>query len=127
MLRPVVRYFIEILEYISSKNFIAAIENPHFKMFSGSFNRKDDRLARGWPKNADFILGQSHCIVVVAWMYTFKYRPYEWREDHLDNIVIKGDWLHFMALCDNEKEPKAWNDLMKIRAGLLSVIQFLFG
>lgn len=75
----------------------------------------------------EFGLGQSHCIVIVAWMYHIKYKPYEWDANHLDNIICKGDWLQFNLLCDNEKEPHRSENLGNIHAAcLFSKEHFVF-
>lgn len=96
-------------------------------MTFGSFNRKNEHFANGWLENVEFALGQSNCIVIVAWMYHFKYKPYEWDASHLDNIICRGDWLQFTLLCVNEKEPHRSEHLENISAAcIFSKEHFVF-
>ncbi len=91
----------------------------YYDLAFGSFNRRNDCFSIGWIKEVEFALGQSNCIVIVAWMYHFKYKPYEWNVSHLDNIICKGDRLQFTLLCDNEMEPRRSERLENIRAACI--------
>lgn len=53
---------------------------------------------------------------MVAWMYHFKYKPYHWNGSHLDNIICKGDWLHYLwELATHDGETT--DSLLKLKTG----------
>lgn len=77
----------------------------YYKITFGSFNRKDSRLETPGSQSKDnFSVGHSRSIVIVAWMYHFKYKPYEWNAIDLDNIICKGDYLHYELDCAREED-----------------------
>lgn len=78
-----------------------------------------------WPQNCEYNVGQSHCTVIVAWMYHFQYKPCEWDANHLDNILCNGDMLRILFLCENEDEPKK-DVLRNIKAACQPSREFFF-
>lgn len=108
----------------------SVINDRIFRLITfGSYNRSDERFKRDWPNGIDLSLGNSHCIGVVARTFHYKYKPYDWTASHLDNIICKGDWMHFLLVGDKESqnEPKRTQKVETIRAaGFMHREQFCF-